>query len=105
MDNKIINYTTNTEGVIIEVSDSWDEFAQSNDGESLNKEDVIGKNLFTYIQGSKVKHIYETMHDNVINNSGRQISFNYRCDSPQVSRYMKMELEAERDKILYRSAL
>ncbi len=105
MDNNIVSYSTNAEGVIIEIGDSWYEFAQSNEGESLNIENIIGKNLFKYIQGNRVKHIYETMHDIVMNNSGRQISFNYRCDSPQVNRYMKMELEADRDKVLYRSTI
>ena len=87
-------YATSPEGVIISVGTrNWRDFAQANDGEKLAEpSNLIGQNLFGFIEGDKVVDIYRGYYDALLTGRAEQIRFPYRCDSPSVKREMRMAI-------------
>jgi hypothetical protein len=66
--------------------------------------DIVGQNLFSFIDGMEVRHLYRALSNKVLK-SGAPISFPYRCDGPRVRREMSMRLSLDGDMLRYESAL
>ncbi|MBD3382426.1 MAG: hypothetical protein GF404_09545 [candidate division Zixibacteria bacterium] len=94
-----VSYMIDHNNCIIDVDQNWDSFAEKNCGMNLLKQEVIGKPLLHYISDSSTRHIYEMLilkarkHD-------RQIEFDFRCDSPGLRRYMRMQMVPEKDEMI-----
>jgi hypothetical protein len=65
---------------------------------------VVGRNLFQFIDGSEVRHLYQTLGERVLK-TGRTIAFPYRCDSPVIRREMTMRMSRDSMLIRYDSAV
>ena len=78
--------------MITDVNDAWVEFARRNDGESLTRQAVVGSDLWTYVSGAEIRHIYGQMIGEV--RAGRDVSIPFRCDSPTVRRFHQMRMTA-----------
>ena len=105
MKNQTLIYEVDKNGVIISIKGPWDKFAKSNSGKSLAKSETIGRNLFEIVRGPGVIHVYRLMHDVLFSNPARTIVFAYRCDAPDMRRFMKMEMKASVERIVYRSTV
>jgi len=105
MKNRTLIYEVDKNGVIISIKGPWDKFAKSNGGKSVTKNETIGRNLFDIVRGPGVVHIYRTMHGVLFSNPGKTIAFAYRCDAPDMKRFMIMEMKASRERIVYRSTV
>jgi hypothetical protein len=105
MKNKTLIYEVDKNGVIVSIKGPWDRFADSNAGKSVTKIETIGRNLFDIIRGSGVIHIYRVMHRILFSDPAKMIAFAYRCDAPNMKRFMKMEMKASRERIVYRSTV
>lgn len=102
-----IVYRVDAGGVIRDVGGPWDEWLQANDPAHIERssmQSVIGKSVFSFIEGEAVRHIYAILHERVLK-TGRPIEFAYRCDGPRVRREMRMRLAAESSAILYVSSI
>ncbi len=86
------SYVINSEEVIIEVSNNWDEFAIDNDGESVLSDKVVGKSLWEFINGDTTRIWLETLIK-YVKHFGETISRPYRCDSPDLKRFMQLEVK------------
>jgi hypothetical protein len=64
--------------------------------------DIVGRSLFDFIEGAEVRHIYGLLHQRILNGKG-PISFDYRCDSPDVRREMRMSLNFDNHFVRYES--
>ena len=66
--------------------------------------DIVGRNLFRFIDGMEVRHLYHALSNKVLR-TGAPISFPYRCDGPRVRREMSMRLSLDDEMLRYESAL
>lgn len=71
---------------------------------SLSPTDIVGRNLFTFIEGAQVQHLYSMLHEKVLKDR-RHIVFEYRCDGPSVRRNMRMSLAPEGHLVRYESTV
>ncbi len=105
MEKRTLTYEVDRNGVIVSIDGPWDRFAISNDGKSLAKKETIGRNLFEIVRGPGVVHVYRLMHDVLFANPAKTVAFAYRCDAPDMRRFMKMEMKALGERIAYRSTI
>ena len=105
MNKQTLNYEVDKNGVIVSIQGPWDRFAKSNSGHSITKNETIGRNLFDIIRGPGVVHVYRMMHDVLLSSPARTIAFAYRCDAPDMRRFMTMEMKASGERIVYLSTI
>ena len=105
-----VTYVTDTEGVVRLLGvTGWCHFAAANDGLELTPVAVLGMSLFDMIAGEEVRDAYRAMHDTVVGGVRPRVCFTFRCDAPDVERWMRMSISlvrGERDVgVLYQSQL
>lgn len=99
MSNISTKYWIDAEDRLIKVSETWDTFAENNDGRAVVSEAVIGKRLWQFVTGDITRMWVET----VINRArflNQPIEKEYRCDSPDEKRYMQMSIVPEENEVL-----
>lgn len=79
---------------IVRVSDSWDVFALSNEGDSSRWESIRGRPLWEFVSGDPTRMWLRTLIGHVRLCHG-EIERPYRCDSPGERRHMAMRIVAE----------
>lgn len=70
----------------------------------FNRTDIVGRNLFSFIEGMEVRHLYAMFHERVLKDD-RHITFDYRCDSPDIRRDMRMSLSRDGNLVRYESVV
>lgn len=86
-------YEIDADDRIIGVSDNWLRFAAANEAPDLTPQAVIGKSLWTYIQGRSVRYLYREIFSD-IRERHRSVVFPFRCDSPGTLRFMELSCQA-----------
>ncbi|MCX8083671.1 MAG: 60S ribosomal export protein NMD3 [Calditerrivibrio sp.] len=91
--NEIQNsYVLDRDMKIIEVGSRWDLMVYENCGNfHVLKENVLGKSIFDFITGDHIRMWFESLL-NLAKISGKPVIRDYRCDSPEVKRFMKMKI-------------
>ena len=92
--NDSVIYELDANNNIVAVNQMWQSFALANDAPELSHDNVIGKPLLQYISGNITKRFWETFLEKV-RLSDEVIHLNYRCDSPDLRRFM--QIKAYRD--------
>ena len=85
-----IVYELDAADLIVSVNEAWENFARNNDGGSLTREAVLNKPLWSFIVHLETSQLYRAILQRV--RTGRTIQFAYRCDAPQIRRFMSMEV-------------
>lgn len=86
-------YLVDADDRLIRVNEAWNIFANANDGKELCGT-MTGKRLWGYITDLSVQKLYRALADR-IRKTGRSVEFPFRCDSPEVRRFMRMRIEPE----------
>ncbi len=81
-------YHINKYDNLVSAGGLWDTFAIDNGAEELTFEKIRGRNLWDFITGDATKHVYGQILKRV--RSGETLEFEFRCDSPQLRRFMAM---------------
>ena len=89
-------YELDREDRITAVSPAWDEFAFENDTPSATAEHVIGRDIYSCVDGSPTRSLLQLIFDR-IRSSGRAVELPFRCDAPEVRRFMTFTGEPTRD--------
>ena len=84
---------------IIYVDDEWLSFAQENQGELLNRENIYSKSLWDLISGNDTVFLYQHIFDRV-RSTKQEIEIPFRCDSPTCRRYMNLIISAQINGVL-----
>lgn len=71
---------------------NWDAFACENDGQDAVSNNLLGRNLFDFIEGENVRAVYKSTHATLIEDDQARITFEYRCDAPDQERRMLMSI-------------
>ena len=83
--------------IICWVSTDWDSFAQLNDAtSSISRDTVLGQRLFRFIEGDATRMFYDAamLYTQQLK---KPCVFHYRCDVPDASRTMSMQIQYQRD--------
>jgi hypothetical protein len=89
MTQTTIVYRIDSNNRIIEADENWDRFALANDSPHLVRDKVMHTSLFDLISDPMSRHLYQLLIERV-KHTGKPISFNFRCDSPDRRRFMHM---------------
>lgn len=102
---QLYSHIVDSQDIIIAVNDAWLTFAQENETPQLTRDAVIGRPLWNFIAGMETHQIYQLLMRQV-RQSQERIVFTFRCDSPDMRRYLWMEIVPAPDrKIEFRNYL
>lgn len=87
----IISYRLDDTNSIEWVNSDWDHFALENGAKHLVNQNVLGTPIWEYIAGTETRHLYKCIFDRIRKNE-IEVEFPYRCDSPNIRRYMEMRI-------------
>lgn len=91
-----VELTVDRDNFIVAVNQSWDEFACQNGAPQLSRGAVLGTNLLDSVSGKVSKNFTLALLE-LARGRDDEIQLEYRCDSPQVRRYMRLHVRAEKD--------
>ncbi len=91
-----IRYVINAEDQISFVDESWDRFADANDGAGLEGASILGRSLWDFIADAPTLQLYQQIVARV--RQGRLTRFTLRCDAPSCRRLLEMTISARPDK-------
>lgn len=87
----VIVYEIDQANIITTVNANWKAFAQANGAPELDDVKVIGKPLLDFISGNVTKRFWLNLLT-YVRTDNCSYSFSYRCDGPNLKRYMKLEI-------------
>lgn len=90
-DKRVFIHTVDADGNIAAVNDEWVEFARENGAPELDRDAVVGRDIWGFIAGMETRHISRLLLDKA-GRSGKGLTIPYRCDSPGLRRFMEMEI-------------
>lgn len=94
MKNSTNAYVLDNRHRIVSVSGAWDEFADENGGVTVSVADVCGRELWDFVAGDTTRMWLETVFQ-FSRLHGMSIERPYRCDSPDLKRFMRMRIDHE----------
>jgi len=91
---------------IVQVSDTWLEFAQENEAaESCHPVKILNRSLWDFIDGIETRHLYEIVLEK-IRRTRRSVRLPFRCDAPDKRRYLELLITAaQNDTIEFSSTI
>ncbi|MBI2400228.1 MAG: hypothetical protein HYV23_04115 [Deltaproteobacteria bacterium] len=104
-DTRVFIHTVDADGYITAVNDEWVEFARENGAPELAREALVGRAIWVFIEGMETRHISRLLLDKA-RRCGKGLTIPYRCDSPDLKRFMEMEIvPLENGTVEFRSRL
>lgn len=91
-----VELTVNSANLIVSVNPAWDAFACNNGAPHLARGTALGSSLLDAVSGKASKNFTLALLD-LARRRDDEIQFEYRCDSPQVRRYMRLHLRGLQD--------
>lgn len=89
-------YRIDAGDVMRSVNQAWVLFAEANGVDTLKPEQVVGCRLWNFIVNEETVTLYKLLLRHV-RRTARPVSFPYRCDSPELRRYMLMTVRPLED--------
>ena len=86
-----LSYTLDGTDRIVAIAGDWDRFALANGGEAIIERRIIGRPLDEFITGDITRMFVRTMLMSA-RTTQRRIQRPYRCDSPELRRFMEMTI-------------
>ena len=99
MNKPIVTYWVNLNNRIKKVKHASAELAGSEMPPASDQTDWEGENIMEFIEGEDCRLFYQVMLQRV-RISGKPHTYTYRCDSPGVARYMRMQLTPEAGNVI-----
>ncbi len=91
MTDEPVHYCVAPDGVITSVDAQFASFARENGAPEL-ADAVLGRPLVTFLAGPEVRSLYETLMERV-RVRREEVEFPFRCDAPDLRRFMRMRVE------------
>jgi hypothetical protein len=90
-DLRLFTYRIDAANVVCFVNPEWLEFALENEALQLVTPGVLGRPLSEFITGMETRYLYDMLVGKV-RSSSRETCLPYRCDAPQMRRYMELAI-------------
>lgn len=87
-----VRYRIDDRDTIVFVDETWDRFAESNDGAEITSSLILGRSLWDFISDEATLQLYQHLVARI--RQGRQAKFDFRCDSPSCRRHLAMTIHA-----------
>jgi hypothetical protein len=84
---------------IVDLNEAWAAFARSNGGEGLEPEAVLGRPLRQFVSGDPTRMWLDAVLA-LARLKGEPVERAYRCDCPDLQRFMKMRVVPEKGEVL-----
>ncbi|WP_455210424.1 hypothetical protein [Kaarinaea lacus] len=106
MTQTCIVYYVDRNNNLIDANEHWDEFALANNAPHLARDSVYQRPLFDLMTDPQCNHLYKLLIERT-RHIRHPISFEYRCDSPALRRFMHMEMshQASNDGVCFKSTI
>lgn len=98
------SYFLDTEDRIVSVTGNWDDFAINNGGEDLLAESIKGQSIWDFITGDPTRMWFDVLLQKAKLRK-EAVERPYRCDSPDLKRFMKMRIYYEQDHLVIENYL
>jgi hypothetical protein len=92
-------YTLDNQDRIISVCGAWDKFADENSGINLSSKEVCGRLIWDFVTGDTTRMWLEAVFM-FARARGTSIERPYRCDSPDLKRFMRMSITFKQGGVL-----
>lgn len=89
-----VTYWLDRDDNIVKVGGAWDRFARENDGPDARADAVVGRPIWDFVSGDTARMWLESLLG-YTRLHGKAVSRNYRCDSPEVRRFLSMNVSRE----------
>jgi len=90
-----LRYTVDPANRIVAIDGPWDEFAEAGGAPDLTRRSVLGRPLFDYLSGPEAEELVGLLLERV--RLGAQVRMSFRCDSPSLRRFMRLEMRGMAD--------
>jgi hypothetical protein len=87
-------YTLDKQDRISALNGGWDEFANKNGGKNLSSQDICGRKIWDFVTGDATRMWLEALFQ-LTRLRGTSIERPYRCDSPNLKRFMRMRIDEQ----------
>jgi len=87
-----VRYHIDRQNRIVSLSDTWRTWAESNGAPHL-ADGVLGRSLWDFVGDYQTREVYRTLLARV--RDGQQVRFPYRCDAPDLRRFMRMTMTSD----------
>jgi len=105
MDKAACGYIVDEQDRLIGVSGHWNQFAVENRAPELAQERILNKPLWDFIAGDETIDAYKRLL-NHCRAGGNLRSFQFRCDAPDLRRFMNLDIARAADsKLLLKTRL
>lgn len=99
-----VEFQLDHKNIITATGALWSAFALTNEAPQLAGESVIGKPLLQFISGESSRQMMRTLLE-AARRKQAPLELDYRCDSPELRRQMRMRLEPQQDGSVFCSNL
>lgn len=82
-------YSVDSQDRLTAVNAEWDRFAVANGSPGLRSQEVLSRSLWDFVAGGSTRHIYTVVLAQA--RSGRRLRFPFRCDAPDLRRFLEMD--------------
>lgn len=99
-----IEYSIDDQNRLVSFNDNWNPFALENSSAHLVAENISGQSLFAYISGEELSQLWRYIIDGV-RKRRTSVEFDFRCDSPDFKRFMRMRVWPHDDRVVFTSTI
>lgn len=96
-DGKTIKYQIDAEDKLVYLNEEWSAFAIANGAPNLTPKYILKRPLLDFVSDAETRELYRILFSRV-RETLRPVTFPFRCDSPDLKRFMEMELIPQTDK-------
>lgn len=100
MTTQTVSYVLDNQNRIISIAGAWDEFAEENGGIKSSSKDVCGRPIWDFIKGDATRMWVDAVFQ-YARILGKVVERPYRCDSPDLKRFMRMRIIPEQGGVLH----
>lgn len=99
-----LEYAVGAADRICRVSESWDRVAREAGAPHLDEVRVVGTRLWSHVTERTTQHVWQVVVEQV-RVSGRARSVPIRCDTPSLRRWIRVDVSAAGDEVVFRTRL
>lgn len=94
--DRVLTYSIDAADRILRVGGEWLAFAEANGGNSLLPPPILGRSLWSMIEDSTTRQVYQALLARVRAGAG-PVHFGFRCDAPAERRLLDMRIDGAAD--------
>lgn len=99
-----VEYSIDEQNRLVSFNNNWNRFARENDSAHLTSEAIAGQSIFDHIAGESLRQLWQYIIEN-IRKKQSSAEFDFRCDSTEIKRFMKMHVWFHEGRVNFSSTI